>query len=83
MKKQGYHQCRLVRKLSGTSTVEQLRYIPEQFAALNKPLKLKLEDGTWQDGWIVRSVGSYTENPPDWRKAIRGHRDHTGDSLPK
>jgi hypothetical protein len=79
--KQGYRQCCLVRESGGVSS-EQVSYIPEQFAKKGEFVKLK-DNGVWSDGWLVSSVGAFSDHPPDWRKAIRGHRKETGDSLPK
>jgi hypothetical protein len=70
-----------VRKTGENSSVEQIAYIPEQYAKQGEYVKIK-EGMIWTDGWQVMSVGHSTENPPDWRKAIRGHRNNTGDSLP-
>ena len=77
-----YYQCELV-KYEGMIRWETTTYIPEEFAILNKKLKLKDEEGEWDHGWIVHKIFSKTDSPPDYRKLIRGHRKQTGDSLPK
>lgn len=77
MKNIGYCQCSLRNR-----DAYQVAWIPQRYAQLHNVLKI-LTNGIWQDGWIVESVGAYADTPPDIGKAIRGHRDHTGDSLPK
>lgn len=79
-----YTQCTLERNL-GTATFRQVSYIPTQFARLAAVLRLKNDAGQWVNGWKVVHVGSDAvdnANAPDYRKAIRNHRNNTGDSLP-
>lgn len=78
MKKAGYNQCHL-----RNGNVHQVAFIPEQFARKGATVKIRNEIGEWVDGWLVEFVGTWTDKPPDINKAIRGHRDNTGDSLPK
>ena len=73
-------QCFLERK-AGNTSFETVSNIPENYAVVGNVLKLKNEDGTWTDGWIVRSVNASFS--VDWRKAIKKHKENTGDSLPK
>jgi len=61
----------------------QVTYLPEKYAVVGKPLKLKGDNGIWTNGWVVKSAGELVDEPPDWRKAIRKHREETGDDLPK
>lgn len=71
-----YRQCHLKK-----GNTHQTSWIPEQFAVVNKVLKLR-EDGVWDDGWVVQTVSeTRLDETPDWRKDIRGHRKTTGDSL--
>lgn len=50
-------QCALERKNpDGTMIVHQVTYLPEKFAIVGKPLRLKEDDGTWTDGWVVKEV---------------------------
>jgi len=77
-----YAQCYL-EKEDGNSVIATTSYLPEKFAKKGWIVDLKKEDGTWDRGWKVISKGNITENPPEWRKLIRGHRKMTGDSLPK
>jgi hypothetical protein len=79
-----YRQCHLVRPCE-RGEMRQLSWIPEKFAVTGKSLRLR-DEGGWQDGWIVRSVGPYRvadEDLPDPHSDIRGHRKRTGDSLPR
>lgn len=77
-----YRQCRMTRKHSTGKTVV-VSWIPEKYAVLGKFLQLKDND-EWVNGYEVELVSeNYTENPPDFRKAIRAHRNKTGDSLRK
>ena len=78
-------QCTLKRKISGGVAITT-SYIPQRFAKIGKTLKLKDELDRWNDGWVVDSVGDIVieaDNVPDYRKAIRLHRQQTGDNLPK
>lgn len=48
-----YQQCELERK-EKESTIHTVAYIPEEFAAVGKVVKIKdKENDTWQDGWKV------------------------------
>lgn len=55
---QTYTQCILHRDLGGGSTSIQTAWIPSEFAQVNKHIALRLEDRSWQSGWIVVSKGS-------------------------
>ena len=49
-------------------------------------LKLRDDDGRWDDGWLVEQAGSHRLGEaqlPDWHKEIKRHRKATGDSDPK
>jgi hypothetical protein len=77
-----YRQCRITRKHSAGKTVV-VSWIPEKYAVVGKFLQLK-ENDEWVNGYEVELVSeNYTENPPDFRKMIRSHRNKTGDSLRK
>ena len=52
-KKVFYKQCTL-RRGSGYT----VSWLPERFAVPQKYLKLKNENGSWEDGWRVSSIGS-------------------------
>lgn len=53
MKKEtNYIQCALMR-----DNYHHMAWIPEKFAILDKFIKIKNDDGSWQDGWKVVGVG--------------------------
>jgi hypothetical protein len=56
VKTQTYRQCSLV-KVGGTSTLNQVSYIPSRFAIVGKVLKLEDDCGKWTDGWKVVGAG--------------------------
>lgn len=54
MKKEtNYIQCSLVKNKS----IHHMAWIPEHFAVLGKFIKIKQDDGTWDDGWEVTGDG--------------------------
>ncbi len=80
-----YRQCHLVKPIARGES-HQTSWLPETFAVLGKVLKLRGADGAWDNGWVVRRVGSYRapdDSVPDAHKDIKGHRRATGDALPK
>jgi len=65
-----YRQCFLV--LGDKKTVS---WIPEKFAKIGKYLKLKNSEGSWINGWLIKSVnGRMTED--EMRTASRSHKGH-------
>lgn len=70
-------------KKEGDKTLICVSFIPEKFAKVDGVVKLKDSHDNWSDGWVVKSVGVLTDEPPDYKKAIREHKKRTGDSLPK
>lgn len=54
-----YKQC-VLQKKSENSCSEQTSYIPEPFCKVGRILKLKDENGIWDDGWKVISAGERT-----------------------
>ena len=80
-----YRHCRLRKTLSPTSCAVTVTYIPAKFARHGRVIKLKWEDGSWDDGWVVEQVhGMLSESElPDAHRAVRFHRQTTGDSLPR
>jgi hypothetical protein len=77
-----YRQCRLGRPLPN-GRMETTSYLPALFARVGAQLRLKDEDGNWVSGWEVLQAGPLVDEPPDWRKLIKGHRKMTGDSMPR
>ena len=56
-----YRQCRLVKKIRGGETI-QTSYLPAEFAKEGRIVKIREDDGGWDDGWVIRVVGgSLTE----------------------
>jgi hypothetical protein len=78
-----YRQCGLVRDLGNDVLASQVSFIPAKFAKKNVVVKLKDDNGEWEDGWKVVTVGVGADNSnlPDSHKAIKAHRRRTGDSL--
>ena len=75
-----YRQCKMQKKNS-----YQVSYIPEEFAVMNKVIKLR-ENGEWDDGWVVIEVSSFRhadDDLPDYHQQIKGHRKATGDASKK
>ena len=66
-----YRQCRLQRTVEG-NVREQVSYIPEPYCVVGRILRLKTEDGTWEDGWEVMSA---SERRPA-RAVEEEERDH-------
>lgn len=50
-----YRQCALEKPTTKGNMV-QISWIPDKFAKIGKFLKL-LENGVWENGWMVASVG--------------------------
>ena len=77
-----FRQCLLYRD-PGTW---QTTWLPERHAQLGKRLRLKQDDKTWQEGWVVTRVGESRvpeDHLPDPHADVKGHRRQTGDSLPR
>jgi hypothetical protein len=51
-----YRQCRLVKKIRDGESI-QTSYIPAEFARVGRVVKVREEDGAWDDGWVIRLVG--------------------------
>jgi hypothetical protein len=80
MKTTYYRQCKLQKK-----NTFQTSYIPEEFAVMNKIIKLR-DNNVWDDGWKVIAVSSSRhadDNLPDSHSSIKAHRRATGDSQRK
>ena len=56
-----YTQCTLIKSV-GSGYLKLVTFIPIEYAKLNKNLSLKKDDGSHEDGWVVREIGeSITE----------------------
>jgi hypothetical protein len=51
-----YRQCLLRKQCGEHGIVETTSWIPEPFCVKGKVLKLKDEDGSWENGWKVVSA---------------------------
>lgn len=81
MSKATYKQCNLEKKISG-GICYQVAWIESKFAVVGKTVKIRQEDNSWDDGWLVKSASDEEiDEAIDIHKAIRGHRKNTGDSL--
>ena len=83
-----YRQCTLRKRLSSENSshsIVQVAYIPSTFACLNRFVRIKGDDGEWSDHWRVEGVGMsiWSDDLPDSHKAIKRHRQSTGDMLPR
>jgi hypothetical protein len=79
MKTTYYRQCKLQKKISD-GIKETTSYIPEPYCVQGKVLKLRDDNGVWEDGWkvIFASEHRHTEeetnkNAHQWTK----HRQAT------
>lgn len=52
-----YRQCRLVKRIRGGEKL-LMSYIPDEFARVGRVVKLKDDDGGWDDGWVIGLVGN-------------------------
>lgn len=52
-----YTQCHLEKAVLGGKRLLETAFIPTRYAKLGKFLKLKQEDGIWNNGWKVTFVG--------------------------
>lgn len=70
-----YHQCILHKELpKGTKTTTI--FIPEKFAVMEKVIKLKDNNGEWEDGWVVKFISKAKYNSDYFRMASREHLKH-------
>ena len=67
-----YRQCSLEKK-TPEGTLNQVSWIPEEFAKKGKFIKLK-EGEEWQDGWKVINVGGRKEEK-EVRERSRDHKN--------
>jgi hypothetical protein len=52
-----YAQCLLTKAIE-KGCLKTIAWIPSEFAAKGRILKLKQEDGSWNNGWMVEEVYS-------------------------
>lgn len=81
-RKYRFRQC-LLQRHDGEGTVFfTTSWLPEHFGVVGRELSLRNGE-YWVDGWKVMQAGPPVDDPPDWRRLIRGHRKMTGDALPR
>lgn len=51
-----YTQCTLIKSV-GSGYLKLVTFIPIEYAKLNKNLSLKKDDGSYEDGWVVKEIG--------------------------
>lgn len=74
-----YRQCRLENK-DGRQTIS---WLPEKFSKQDQIIKLKNDDGSWDNGWKVTVPGKELvqgKNLPDYHSEIKAHLRATGDA---
>lgn len=77
-----YRHCRLVKPVA-TGEKVVVSWIPDQFAELGRVVKLKDDNGQWEDGWVVREVWSErlpASEVPDFHELSKAHLRATGDA---
>lgn len=72
-KKKLYHQCRMRKKVGKDRYKLHVAWIPEKHAKKGKYIKIKWEDGTWENGWEVTEVGY---PPKEEKYLIDAERDY-------
>lgn len=79
-----YCQCTL-EKTEGSKILKIVSYIPQKYSKINAVVKIKNENGEWENGYVVKAVGEAIEEDllPDRHEEIKAHRRATGDSLKK
>jgi len=51
-----FTQCRLIKR-EGNSYREDTSFIPTEHARINKVLRIKKDDGEFEEGWVVVEKG--------------------------
>lgn len=73
-------QCRLVRKHDDQAIDVLVSWIPDKFAKKGKLLKLKQNDGRWEQGWVVDHVYSQCmlyDEVKERSQDYKHHRKHS------
>jgi hypothetical protein len=77
-----YRQCRLVKRLEAGELV-LVSWIPEPYASAGRAVKLRDDDGAWDDGWVVVGAGTNrlpADQVPDFHQLSKAHLRATGDA---
>jgi len=73
--KGNYVQCKLQRNLPDGGTHQHVAWLPENFATLNKFLKLKNDLGDWEDGWqVIETWGTRTVEHVERQERVWAHQ---------
>jgi hypothetical protein len=51
-----YIQCLLVNYRLSSDVIKTVAWIPEKFATPQRVIKLKREDGSWSNGWVIQEM---------------------------
>jgi hypothetical protein len=81
-KKVFYRQCRLVKKIEN-GELQLVSWIPEPHAVTGRIVKLRDDDGAWDDGWVVVGAGENrlpADQVPDFHQISKAHLRATGDA---
>lgn len=77
MSRERMAQCILEKRLSDENVRWQTTWLPEKFCKLGMILRLQNEDGSWEDGFRVMSIGPFREEKAvhersrDWKRQRR------------
>jgi hypothetical protein len=66
--------CHLKRKTKD-STKLTASWLPDKFSKVGKYVKLKKEDGSWEDGWQVESASSFTKTSVEVSKRSQDYKN--------
>jgi len=53
-----------------------IAWIPDKFAQVDRVLKFKMDDGTWDDGWVVIDVGDIKKSAKEADSDSQTHKKH-------
>jgi hypothetical protein len=75
MSKKYYRQCRMKKKIGEERYKLHTAWIPEKFAQQGQFIKLKWEDGTWENGWEIVGVGDTKKEEKDLVNEERDYKN--------
>lgn len=64
-----YKQCHLQK-----GETHHMAWIPEQFAVVGKFVKIKNNDGSWNDGWQVKAASEGVQSASDADRLSQVHK---------
>lgn len=77
--KSTYRQCTLEKK-HGDSVATQVAWIPTKFVHPRQVVKIKGDNGVWDDGWLISNVGSHQISDPQADLLSREYKYHRKNS---